>query len=194
MVSHIRTSERVLFLTFDDGPTPQVTDTLLDLLEQFDAKATFFVIAKEATRHPEVIAKIIAAGHTLGNHSLQHENFQTLSRAEQANDVLQSQTTLSGLCQSPCKYFRAPQGKWTFSLISLLKQHALTGIHWSKDSNDFKTTSFEKLTRSLIDAEMKNGEILLFHDDSEKSINMLKTLLPHWQKQGFRFAAIEGYV
>jgi len=181
-----------LYLTFDDGPVQGVTEELLDLLEKNQVKATFFIIGQRAKNDPDLIKKIHTRGHKIANHTYTHPAFHKISLPEKINEIISTNTLIKELTNEDCKIFRAPQGRWDLKLLIHLFRLKITAVHWSRDSIDFLKEQPEKIVKRFIDDPVKNGDIILFHDDDSRCIEALKTLIPHWQSQGFSLNALEN--
>jgi peptidoglycan-N-acetylglucosamine deacetylase len=177
--------EKVLYLSFDDGPHPQITPFVLDELAKYGAKASFFCIGKNVVAHPDVYQKILAAGHQVGNHTQHHVNGWKTKDADYLADVAAAAEHI----QSPL--FRPPYGRIRFSQIKQLWQYRI--IMWSVLSGDFDTDlSPEKCLRHVI-KHARSGDIVVFHD-SEKAFERLRVALPgvlqYFSERGFIFKAI----
>jgi peptidoglycan/xylan/chitin deacetylase (PgdA/CDA1 family) len=181
-------AQRTLFLTFDDGPHPTVTPSLLDVLARHQAKATFFLLGNNAKAHPDIVARIVKEGHVIANHSMTHPSFRALSRADQLAEVAQADEVLARFDGRARHAFRPPRGHATPTMIvnALLGRQPM--VLWSFDSLDFKL-ELDDLTARLQAYQPKAGEILLFHDDMPRTVAALDQLLPLWRAAGFEFAA-----
>lgn len=185
IVWKIPTQKPELYLTFDDGPTPEVTSWILDLLKEYNAKATFFCLGKNIEKHPGIFIRIKDEGHAIGNHSFDHPkgkdtaNEKYYDNIEKANHLTQS------------KLFRPPYGSLKISQYRKLKQKYKI-ILWDLLSYDFEPDlDIEESIRKMKD-NVENGSILVFHD-SKKAFPQLKIILPRlledWHK-AYTFAAI----
>jgi peptidoglycan/xylan/chitin deacetylase (PgdA/CDA1 family) len=183
--------ERVIYLTFDDGPTPEVTDYVLDLLSKFDAKATFFCIGCQIKKERELIEKMIRYGHQIGNHTFNHEHGWDVPLKKYLDSVDQTDKSLAkfGLKST---MFRAPYGRMTFHQYRdmLLKGYKI--IFWSHISRDYEEGL--NVTKAIKDmCKAKEGAILLFHD-SKRAFPNLKLMLPKilesFQEQGYSFQSL----
>ncbi|MDX2367608.1 MAG: polysaccharide deacetylase family protein [Colwellia sp.] len=181
-----------LYLTFDDGPVQGVTEELLALLEQHQVKATFFIIGSQISKSSDLLKKIHEQKHTIANHSYSHPNFTKLSIEAMLEQITTTNELVRETTQQSCRLFRAPQGRWSIRLLFELFRLKMTAVHWSRDSMDFLKEQPEKIVKRFIDDPVKNGDIILFHDDDSRCIEALKTLIPHWQSQGFILNALEN--
>lgn len=182
--------DRTIYLTFDDGPTPDVTEALAKLLQEHDAKATFFVIGQKLEQHPELGKELVKQGHTIGNHSYDHRNFGRIGLKAQVRQVLGADGVIVELGQG-YRGFRAPQGHWSVRLILSLFLKGYRCVHWSYDSMDYSQDSAAEIIESFRRRPVQSGDILLFHDDAQKCVQVLKELLPEWRRQGFVFRALD---
>ncbi|WP_207428226.1 polysaccharide deacetylase family protein [Pedobacter sp. SYSU D00535] len=184
-----KTESKVIYLTFDDGPIPEVTPFVLEALEKYQAKATFFCIGDNIRKHPEVFQAVIDGGHLIGNHTFNHlrgwdtdddvylENFQRCQELVQTN------------------YFRPPYGRIKKSQVSKLQeeQPGIKIIMWDVLSGDFDVNlSPEKCLKNVLKHACP-GSIIVFHD-SIKAFERLEYVLPRalavWHKLGYRFETL----
>jgi peptidoglycan/xylan/chitin deacetylase (PgdA/CDA1 family) len=179
-----------LYLTFDDGPTPGVTDRLLDLLATHGAKASFFCIGNQLEHNQPLVQRIVEEGHLLGNHSFSHFQFSKMPPAEQIKEVLATDAVIQKMTGRDNRYFRAPYGRWTLGMLLTLWRHGKVPVHWSYDSDDYTKAPAAALIERFRRLPVSNGEIILLHDDLPLSIEILEVMLPEWQRAGFHFARI----
>src|SRR5437868_673129 len=179
--------EKVIYLSLDDGPEPEVTSFVLDELARFGAKATFFCIGKNCVAHPELYERIIKDGHGVGNHSFDHVNGWKTKDEAYIENILQAQQHIS----SPL--FRPPYGKLRNRQLRKLSQHGFTTVMWSVLSGDFdQKISPQKCLDNVIN-NAENGAIVVFHDSrkaNEKMRYALPLVLAHFQQEGYRFDKI----
>ena len=186
LVWKINTSEKKLYLTFDDGPHETITPFVLDTLKSFDAKATFFCIGKNVDENQEVYNRIIDEGHSVGNHTQNHLNGWKTSKYYYLKNI----AVASQRIQSPL--FRPPYGRISKAQIKDLQTFEPTYkiIMWSVLSGDFdENLTNEKCLKNVLKYS-KEGSIIVFHD-SAKAWERLQYALPktleHFSKQGFTF-------
>lgn len=175
-----------LYLTFDDGPIPVVTPAVLEILAQYNAKATFFCVGDNVSKYPEIYRMILDNGHSVGNHTFNH-----LNGWKTANDEY-VENTLSAKKYIQSSLFRPPYGKITRSQIKRLKEDFKI-IMWDVLSGDFDLkTSAEKCAKNVINNADK-GSIIVFHDSIKAAPTMLKSLpiiLQHFANLHYEFSAI----
>ncbi|MBK9639033.1 MAG: polysaccharide deacetylase family protein [Bacteroidetes bacterium] len=177
------TNEKILYLTFDDGPTPEVTSTVLDLLSSYKAYPTFFCIGENVKKHPTLYNRIKAEGHSIGNHTNTHPNSWKVKYDFYLNDVEDAKKVIDS------NLFRPPYGKLTpRTLFALRKKHQI--IMWDVISCDFdEKVSAQQVEKNVIDYAI-NGSIIVFHDSVKAAPRMLKVLpliLKHYTESGYAF-------
>ncbi|WP_027081243.1 polysaccharide deacetylase family protein [Luteimonas mephitis] len=183
-------AQPTLYLTFDDGPHPQYTPPLLELLAEHDAKATFFLVGNQVERHPELAKRIAQAGHLLGNHSYSHPAFESLSLRQQVEEIERTDRLLHAIDGRLHHPFRPPRGVLSPAmLLHILWRRRRIG-YWSYDSLDYSRRPAPELIELADRHPPRNGDIVLMHDDSDISLDVLRTMLPQWKRDGFRFRAI----
>jgi peptidoglycan/xylan/chitin deacetylase (PgdA/CDA1 family) len=184
--------EKTLYLTFDDGPVPGVVERLLDLLDKYQVKVTFFILGSRAEKNPDLLNEIHKLAHTLANHSYSHPEFHKISHAEKMIEVEKTNLIIKQVTGESCTLFRAPQGRWDMHLIFALLLKKITAVHWSRDSMDFLKEPANKIADRFLEQPVKPGDIILFHDDHERCIDALDVLIPQWLAQGYSFSALEN--
>ena len=177
-------TDKTLYLTFDDGPNPDVTPWVLKQLDRYNAKATFFCVGKNAKQHSELIKIILDKGHQVGNHTMNHINgFKTNKTTYLDNVKLASKFI-------PSHLFRPPYGKLTPGQHKTLKQHGYKTIFWSFLSYDFDMEVQPEHILKKAKRFLRSGDIIVCHD-SEKAAANLKVILPqildHYSSLGFSF-------
>jgi peptidoglycan-N-acetylglucosamine deacetylase len=162
--------EKKVYLTFDDGPHPQITDEVLSILKDYNAKATFFCLGKNVKQAPDVYSRILAEGHSVGNHTYNHLKGWRTGFTDYIEDVEKTRMLIAS------KIFRPPYGKFTRAQYYFLKQQYKI-IMWDILSYDYdKTKSPEYCLQHCI-SRIKPGSIIVLHD-SEKAYNNMRFVLP----------------
>ncbi|WP_461304837.1 polysaccharide deacetylase family protein [Aureisphaera sp.] len=175
-VWNLPNKDRVVYLTFDDGPITRVTPWVLDLLKQHNAKATFFCIGDNIAKHPEVFARIQAEGHSIGNHTFNHLNgWKTTTENYVENTLRAEETLMKEGCQS--KLFRPPYGKIRFEQAKALRKLGYKIIMWDVLSADFDPAVSKEQCAENVLKHIKPGSIVVFHD-SIKAEDRLTYALP----------------
>jgi peptidoglycan/xylan/chitin deacetylase (PgdA/CDA1 family) len=197
----VRTSEKMIFLTFDDGPHPEVTPWVLEVLAQYDAKATFFCVGNNLSKFPHVAKEILNQGHHIGNHTYQHSKGWITKNTNYFKEIEQTEALIGELhmqCQK-IKFhhslFRPPYGRISPSQLQWAKKRNIPVIMWSMLSCDYDPKlNCEKALQTL-QKNIKPGNIVVFHD-SQKAFPQLKQLLPRFLEflvhQGFRMQLLSN--
>lgn len=189
--SHYGVQKNQIALTFDDGPHPEFTPRVLQLLKNHNAKGTFFCIGKHIELYPDVFKSIIEEGHTIGNHTYSHANNFGFFNTNKVIDELRKTNTIavqeSGLV---LRLFRPAFGVTNPSIKRALKITKLQSIGWNKRSFDTTMLS-EKAILNRVTKNLKRGDIILLHDSSEKSIRVLEQLLLFLQKQHLESVTVD---
>ena len=166
-----------VFLTFDDGPTPAITEWVLEQLRQYDSKATFFCIGNNIEKHPEIFKKIIAEGHAIGNHTFNHLNGWKTPLKDYIENIQRCQSEILNPKSQIPNLFRPPYGKIRPSQSKRLRKLGYKIIMWDVLSYDFdKTITREKCLENVLQ-HIEMGSIIVFHD-SVKAWNNLEYVLP----------------
>lgn len=185
----IPTTEKNLYLTFDDGPHPDVTPFVLDELKKYGAKATFFCIGRNVKEYPQVYKRILEEGHRTGNHTFQHLHAGKTNDEQWLTDVKDASTYIDS------DLFRPPYGRIkSFGAKLLLQSHPpFRIIMWNVLSADFDVSKTGNQCFEYVKKYGRAGSIVVFHD-SEKAFPRLKEALPrsleHFASQGFQFKSI----
>lgn len=181
----VETSKKEIFLTFDDGPTPKLTEEVLAILESYNAKATFFCVGENAYAHAELMQKISHKGHRLGNHSYNHLNGWKTPNTIYIENVKKASLYIDSTL------FRPPYGRISYGQIKLLKKDYRL-VMWSVLSGDFDAQlSKEKCLENTL--KCKKGDVVVFHDSlkaQEKLLYALPRFLAHYTKLGYKFCTL----
>ena len=180
----IPTSEKKIYLSFDDGPHNSITPFVLEQLAIYNAKASFFCIGKNVRDNPNTFEKILASGHTIGNHTMHHKNGWKARDEEYFRDISEAGKFIDS------HLFRPPYGKLSRFQGNALKKAGWEIVMWTVLSGDFDTRKKPSDCWEILRKNIKPGSIVLFHD-SEKAWPRLKEILPktlsHFSKEGYTF-------
>jgi peptidoglycan/xylan/chitin deacetylase (PgdA/CDA1 family) len=198
----ISKDKKELYLTFDDGPTPEVTHWVLDTLKPFEAKATFFCIGSNVKKYPELFHQIVNEGHSIGNHTHNHikgwktktkvylenvlEAEKTIKEQIHHSSIIDHRSSLVNLFRPPYGQIKPKQGKKLMALGYKIVMWDVLSFDWDK------TVSNQECLNHVI-SKSKNGSIIVFHDSVKASNNMKFTLpkvLEYYTEKGFSFKAI----
>jgi len=180
-------AEKIIYLTFDDGPVPVYTEFVLDALDEHQAKATFFCIGKNVEAHPDIYQRILRSGHSIGNHTWQHLNGWMHSTHAYTEDVRKAEELIpSGLFRPPYGRIRMEQAR------EIMQKHKI--IMWDVLSYDFHPKVSPERCYKNVTEHSRPGSIVVFHD-SEKAFRNVEKVLPKYLKflndEGYKFAALQ---
>ena len=179
-------------ISFDDGPHKENTVKLLKILEEYNAKANFFLIGKNIRKHPEIAEQIYNSGHLIGNHSFNHtNNFPFLSRKKMEEEIMMTQREIEKITHEKNKYFRPPFGVTNPVISHTVKNLNLQTIGWSIRSFDTKKNiPKEKILKSVI-SKIKSGDIILLHDKTKNICWLTEEILKYLQKDNLTAVTID---
>ncbi|WP_410881082.1 polysaccharide deacetylase family protein [Myroides sp. DW712] len=190
---HKSKADKVIYLTFDDGPIPEVTEWVLDVLAQHQVKATFFCIGDNIRKHPAVYQRILKENHRVGNHTFHHlKGWKTTTKAYIDNVTL-CQTEMAKHGVEAVTIFRPPYGKITMKQANQLLQQGYEIVMWSIITKDYEANLRPQQCLARTIKKIKPGSILVFHDSLKAEKNMkytLPLLLEYLKKQGYSFATL----
>jgi peptidoglycan/xylan/chitin deacetylase (PgdA/CDA1 family) len=178
-----------VFLTFDDGPTPGVTEPLLDLLAARGAKATFFCLGKNAEAHPAILRRILSEGHAIGNHTYSHANAWKVSRKEWLENVQKGRIVLEQLTGQAVTLFRPPYGKLTLAGYRSVKQTAQI-VLWDVVTGDFSPHLVPDQVLRNATQKARKGSVLVWHDSLKCASKMQYSLplaLDYFDQRGWKY-------
>ena len=167
----ISTEKKELFLTFDDGPIPEVTPWVLETLKKYKAKATFFCIGDNIRKHPDIFKRIIKEGHAVGNHTFKHLNGWKTSAPTYLEDIKRCQEVMVSNSGSST-LFRPPYGKCTSAQAKAIFGQNQQIIMWSIISKDYKAGLSKEQCFHRIKSQAQPGSIIVFHDSLKAETNM----------------------
>jgi peptidoglycan/xylan/chitin deacetylase (PgdA/CDA1 family) len=186
-----------LALTYDDGPNDPYTEQLLDVLARENARATFFLIGRYVKQRPDVVRKIVAAGHTIGNHTWNHPCLIFCSPGETRRQLTETQKAIEDACGVQPKLFRPPFGGRRPGTFSTARQLGLEPIMWKVTCYDWNATSNEAIERNAR-RQIRGGEVILLHDGGHKAfgadrshtVKATENLIREYRARGFEFASV----
>lgn len=194
IVWEVPTRKKVIALTFDDGPHNVSTVKILDLLKQYDAKATFFVVGSRVEKHPEIVKREFEEGHEIGNHSFSHPSFERIGSHLMTTELDKTQESVfKAVGQKPI-LFRPPGGSYNESIVQFCKNNGLLMILWSwhQDTLDWRKPGVDRIVNKVL-KNAHNGDIVLMHDfvsNSTQTSDALEIILPELKKRGYSFVTI----
>jgi peptidoglycan/xylan/chitin deacetylase (PgdA/CDA1 family) len=179
-------------LTFDDGPTAEYTPQILELLAENHVLATFCMIGNQAVAQPELVQRVVAAGHRLCDHTFTHDATVGSNGVDLMGTQLgRSHRSLATVVQPPASvdYFRAPEGKWTPALDRVAAQTGMRPLGWSVDTHDWMRPGVDAIV-TTVQQNVHPGAVILFHDGGgprDQTVEAVRRLIPWLHQQGYEF-------
>ena len=191
------TSQKIVALTFDDGPYPPYTEQLLEVLREHNVPATFFLIGQNAQKHPEIVQKIAAAGHQIGNHTYTHTDLLKLDRAQIAAEVDKTQQVLAAITGQAPYIFRPPHGFRDAVVMDVMAERKLQVVEWSVMCRDWVNPGVEIITSRAV-GRVKSGSIILLHDGDgiasaasrAQTVEATRRIIRELRSKGYRFVTV----
>lgn len=194
IVWEVPTKSKVIALTFDDGPDPRYTKQIAELLKEYHAKATFFVVGSRVKKHPQVVRQLLDQQHEIANHTYTHPDLRRISSAKLREEVLATQEEIYKHTGLRPQLFRPPGGVYNESLVKVAKDAGFLIVLWSwhQDTRDWSDPGVKKITNKVL-KNAKNGDIVLFHDyggNRNQTVDALREIMPELQKRGYQFVTV----
>lgn len=189
---HVATEEKVVALTFDDGPHPKYTEIILDLLSEYDAKATFFIVGENLELYGDSAKRAVMEGHEIGNHTYSHPTLSGIGLSELSEEIRKNEDLIMEKLGVRPVLFRPPEGFCGDCVRSFLKENGYRAILWDVDTRDWAGTASDKICKTVLSGTHP-GSIILFHDYVGKqntTIAALRTVLPLLKDAGYRFVTV----
>lgn len=186
------TADKIVALTFDDGPHAKVTPKILKTLKQHKIKATFFLVGSHLNQHKRMLSNILEDGHEIGNHSYTHPRLTKKSKKALKNEIEKTKGLFENL-ETSSKWFRPPYGDVNRGVACAAHQQGLKTILWSVDANDWKKTQTpEKITRSVLQ-HTQSGSVILLHDSKRITAKALPQLIKKLKEKGYTFVTLSEW-
>jgi peptidoglycan-N-acetylglucosamine deacetylase len=185
-------SAGVVYLTFDDGPTPAWTPRVLELLARYRARATFFVLGRSAAAHPELVRQAFAAGHGVGNHTWSHRRLTGLSRGQLAAEVSSASAAIQRTIGAPVRCLRPPYATADAASTNQVRALGLRLVLWDIDTHDWLRPGAGVIAGRVL-GRVRSGDVVLMHDgggDRSQTVAALEQVLATLSARGFRFTAL----
>ncbi|MFC5402175.1 polysaccharide deacetylase family protein [Cohnella soli] len=195
IVWEVPMKEKLIALTFDDGPNPRTTPQILDLLAQNEAKATFFVVGKRMERFPDIVRREALEGHEVANHTYSHAYFtKGFSPKKLVEELQLTQAKIDDLTGKHCQWFRPPGGFYDDKVINTVRGQGYTVILWSwhQDTKDWLAPGTDRIVNKVL-KNARNGDIVLMHDHvdgSVQTVQALRKILPELRKRGYKMVTV----
>jgi peptidoglycan/xylan/chitin deacetylase (PgdA/CDA1 family) len=187
------TNKKIVALTFDDGPDPRYTPSILKILKNFNVKATFFVVGKNVRKFPSLLIEEKRAGHFIGNHTYDHPDLTLIDNKHIRNEIITDEKLIEKIAHVKTHYFRPPFNHLSEKAFSITTKLGYSTILWSTVLNDSNNLSPTDIAATLVN-RIRSGSIILCHDgrrDHTKTVEALPYILKQLRKKGFRFVTID---
>ena len=183
-------------LTFDDGPHPYRTNEVLDLLERYHVRATFFVVGENVSYYPEPFKRAVALGHEIGNHTYHHTLLSETCESTITEEIRKTDEIIFQTAGIHPKLFRPPEGAYGECALNTAQSMNYRMILWTADTRDWERPPAQTIVETVM-ANVKGGSILLFHDYMHKNAQTMKaldTLIPKLLEKGFEFVTVSELI
>ncbi|OTN77513.1 polysaccharide deacetylase family sporulation protein PdaB [Enterococcus sp. 8G7_MSG3316] len=180
-------NQKMIAFTFDDGPDPNNTLRLLEMLAKEDVPATFFLIGQNVEMYPNIVKAIAKAGHEIGNHSYNHRDLTTLSQEEMVNEITKTDQAIENITGKRPKYFRPPYGSVNQTVADAVNRPI---IQWSVDSEDWQSKN-TSLIIERVTASATEGAIVLLHDIHQTTVDAVPELIKQLKESGYTFVTLD---
>lgn len=185
----VQTDEKRIAISFDAAWGADHTDEILAILDEYDIKTTFFLVAFWIEKYPEVAARIAAAGHEIGNHSATHPHMSQLSKEQIRLEIQTTHDLIKEVTQQEAILFRPPFGDYNNLLIETMEELGYHTIQWSVDSLDWRPTTPEQIVQRVT-SQIAPGAIVLFHNNAEHTPAALRPILDYCRQEGYEVVPI----
>jgi peptidoglycan-N-acetylglucosamine deacetylase len=196
LITHVNTKDKIVTLTYDDGPNPPYTNQLLEILDRHHIKATFFVVGKTVEKYPDTVRLILSKGHEIGNHSYSHKALISEQPGFIWSEIQKTDQLLRQLGVKDEIHFRAPYGRKLIVLPYLLAKLHKKNILWTIDSKDYEASNPEVIETSVIE-QVRPGSIILMHDgggDRSHTVVATERLIENLKGKGYSFQTVSNLI
>ena len=183
----VKTDSMKIALTFDDGPHPHQTERILSILDEYQVKATFFMVGVNVQNYPDAARMVLSRGHEVGNHTFSHPLVAKLSQSDLEQEMSACEDVLEELCEYRPHLFRPPEGALTASVSNCTEQGDYSLVLWSLDTRDWEVKNTQKIVQTVL-SQVQAGDIILMHDYigvGSKTPEALSILLPELIARGY---------
>lgn len=185
-------SEKRIALTFDDGPHKKYTEEILDILDKYHIKATFFVVGVCAEKYPEIVAREIASGHEIGNHTYSHAHLRNIKPSALTGEIEKAEQLILERLNYKTTLFRPPEGVCNDTVRAVAKDMNYSLVLWTVDTLDWVPASCDSIVKAVLD-KVDGGEIILMHDyvvGKSNTPDALRVIIPALLERGFTFVTV----
>ncbi len=185
-------NDKKIALTFDDGPHPYYTAEILEILAEYDVKATFFLIGDNVTRHPEIVKMVYEEGHEIGNHTFSHANLKNADYETVTREIGETEKVVLNTVEYKTKLLRPPEGLWGENVCRAAIENQYTVVCWSIDTRDWAHTPVDRMVNYVL-GSAEAGDIVLFHDfvsGKSPTPEALKIIIPALIEDGYELVTV----
>ncbi len=190
----VETEKKQVALSFDAAWGNDDTEQLIKILAEYDAKATFFVVGSWVDKYPESVKQLYDAGHKIMNHSNTHPNMPSLSDAQKKDELVSCNKKIAAITGETPTLFRPPYGDYDNATINACTDLGMYTIQWDVDSLDWKENATPESICKRVTSKVKNGSIVLFHNDADHTPAALPNILKCLKDEGYEFVFIEDLI
>ena len=190
----VETEKKQIALSFDAAWGNDDTEELIKILAEYDAKATFFVVGAWVDKYPESVKQLHEAGHKIMNHSNTHPNMPSLSDAQKKDELISCNKKIAAITGKTPTLFRPPYGDYDNATIEATESLGMHTIQWDVDSLDWKENATAESICKRVTSKVKNGSIVLFHNDADHTPAALGNILKCLKDEGYEFVFIEDLI
>ena len=191
-----RNEEMKIALTFDDGPHPRLTPKILDILDKYGIKATFFVIGENAKYYPDALMQISERGHEIANHTYSHITFSRSNLSKLKGEIEMCEKEIFNRTECKTKLFRPPEGMMSQELQGIIKGMDYTVILWDLDTRDWNHTPPQKISNNVT-KNIRSGDVILMHDFigyNSPTPEALELFIPILLDRGYKFVTVSELI
>ncbi len=192
VIRRVPVDTKKIALTFDDGPHGRYTEEILDVLSEYNIRATFFVVGTNAEMHPELIEKELLAGHEVENHTLSHVYLEKACDEEIKSEMIENQSIIASITDYKTKFLRPPGGLFDDRLLSIARELDYKIVLWSVDTCDWNHPTPENIAANVLE-DVRSGDIILMHDyigGKSPTPMALELMLPKLIENGYEFVTV----
>lgn len=184
-----KNKKKLIALTFDDGPDPDVTPQILKTLKKHEAKATFFMLVNSAEKYPKIAKQVANNGHEIANHTYTHVNLAKVKRSRIEKELAHAKEKLESITERPVKLFRPPYGEYNQAVVEVAHNSEQHIIMWSVDPQDWRYKNKNKIYQNIMQSS-NPGSIVLMHDIHQATADALPKILKDLKEQGYEFVTV----
>lgn len=188
-VYNVDTEEKVIAISFDAAWGCANTEELMNILDRYDVKTTFFLVGFWAEKYPELVQELVSRGHEIGNHSATHPHMAQLSAAQIREELRKCSDLVKSITGSPTTLFRPPYGEYNDTVVKVAREEGYECVQWNVDSLDWKNLGTEQMVQQCTKS-VHPGDIVLFHNDSKYILEALPRILEYYTQAGYKIIPV----